>query len=280
MICILSISRNDVRLFPEPKNVNRPARLAGKVALVTGASKGIGRQIAVKLAADGALVIVHYGRDAAGAACTVGTIVAAAGQAFSVQADLARHEDTLGDMFAVMDREIQLRTGAAQLDILVNNAGHLLRSSIEDTSSSDFDRLFEIDIKAPFFLTQKALPRLRDGGRIINISSGTARIATPEAIAYAMAKGAVNVFSKTLAQHLGPRGITVNSVAPGLTATDELLKMLGDNPTFLVEGAAQSALGRLGRPDDIADVVAFIASAEARWITGQVIDATGGAALR
>jgi 3-oxoacyl-[acyl-carrier protein] reductase len=254
-------------------------KLSGKIALVTGASKGIGRQIAVRLAADGALVAVHYGRDSAGASRTIDEIAANGGCSFSLQADLAGSTQGLDDMFAAFDRALASRTGQCRFDILINNAGHLVPFPIESTSPADFDALFAVNVRAPFYVTQKALPRLRDGGRIINISSGVARIATPQAIAYAMTKGALNVFSKTLAQHLGPRQITVNSVAPGLTATDELLKMVGDDRTFLEAGAAQSALGRLGRPADIADVVAFIASEEARWITGQVVDATGGAAL-
>ena len=182
-------------------------------------------------------------------------------------------------MFKLVDRELIARMGEARLDILVNNAGQLLRATIEQTSGPQFDEAFGLGIKAAFFVTRAALPRMRDGGRIINISSGTVRIATPGAIAYAMAKGALDVFTKTLAQQLGARGITVNSVAPGLTATEDLLHLIGEDRGFLESGAAQSAFNRIAQPEDIADVVAFAASEDARWITGQVIDATGGALL-
>ena len=256
------------------------SKLTGKTALVTGASRGIGRAIALRLAGEGAFVIVHYGNSEAGAAQTLSLIQAAGGQGMTVRADLRDPEPQAESMFRTIDAEAVKPGKEPYLDILVNNAGHLLRATIEDTTGAQFDAAFAIDIKAPFFVARAALPRMRDNGRIINISSGIARIATPEAIACAAAKGALNVFSKTLAQHLGPRGITVNAVAPGLTATDDLMQALGHDAEFLKVGAAQSALNRLGTPEDIADVVAFMASDDSRWITGQVIDVTGGAVLR
>ena len=242
--------------------------LKGKVALVTGASRGIGREIAVRFAGEGATVAIHYGTNLDAAQETLTTIQRAGGQAFIIQADL---NAPAGDSFRAM-----FESG---LDILVNNAGQIMFGSVEVLRPSEFDKAFAVDVKAPFFITQEALPRLRDGGRIVNISSGTSRVVNPAVVSYAMAKGALEVFSKTLALQLGPRGITVNSVAPGPTATAEFLRMAEGNPAFVEQAKAQAALRRLGTPADIANIVTFIASEEGGWITGQLIDATGGTLL-
>ena len=254
--------------------------LAGKTALITGAGRGIGRFIAERLAGEGAFVIIHYGSSAAAARETLSAIESQGGRGILARADLRDPCVQSVQMFEAIDRDLARKGSEPFLDILVNNAGHLLQATLEETTTEQFDTALTIDLKAPFFVTQAALPRLRDGGRIINISSGTARMATPGAIACAAAKGALNVFTKALAQHLGPRGITVNAVAPGLTATDDLLRMVGSDRAFLESEIARTALGRIGRPADIADVVTFIASENSRWITGQVIDVTGGAGLR
>jgi NAD(P)-dependent dehydrogenase (short-subunit alcohol dehydrogenase family) len=253
--------------------------LAKKVALVTGGSRGIGRSIAQRLAADGALLIVHYGNSVEGARRTLADIEAAGGRGFIVQADLDHPAESITPMFERIDRELVHRTGATGIDIVVNNAGHLVPGPIEAMGSAQFDQAIVMGAKSPFFVTQAALKRLRDGGRVINISSNTTRAVHPEVIAYAMAKGALDVFSKTLAQHLGRRRITVNSVLPGPTATEEFLKMAESNPGFVEHAKSQSALGRLGTPSDIADIVAFLASDQSGWVTGQLIDATGGTLL-
>jgi NAD(P)-dependent dehydrogenase (short-subunit alcohol dehydrogenase family) len=254
------------------------SKLAGKTALVTGASRGIGQAIACRLAADGAEVIVHYGRSEEGARKTVALIESGGGRASIVHADLSRPAEQAQTMFAELDGRLGGKD-APYLDILVNNAGHLLQATLEETSESEFDAAIAVDFKAPFFVTKAASSRMRSGGRIINISSGIGRIATPGAVACSAAKGALNTLTKSLALHFGGRSITVNAVAPGLTATADLLKLMADTPEFLEAGAAQPALGRLGEPADIANIVAFVASDDSAWITGQVLDATGGAAL-
>lgn len=254
------------------------SRLTGKIALVTGASRGIGRSIACRLAREGAFVIVHYGSNAASARETLAMIEAAGGRGFIVQADLRQSTTSAVTMYETIDRELE-RRGESKLDILVNNAGHLVPGTIESVTGERFDEAFAIDVKAPFFIAQAALTRLRNGGRIINISSGTTRMVHPGVIAYAMAKGALEVFSKTLAQQLGERRITVNTVAPGPTATEEFLRLAEGNPEFVQHEKAKSALRRLGTPEDIASIVAFVASDDSGWITGQLLDATGGSLL-
>jgi 3-oxoacyl-[acyl-carrier protein] reductase len=253
--------------------------LEGKVALVTGASRGIGRTIAVRLATDGATVAIHYGANADAARETLATIEQAGGRGFVLQADLHTPETSIAAMFADFDRGLAECSGESGLDILVNNAGQIMFGSVEVLKPAEFDKAFAVDVKAPFFITQAALPRLRDGGRVINISSGTSRVVNPDVVSYAMAKGALEVFSKTAALQLGARGITVNAVAPGPTGTEEFLRMAEGNPAFVEHAKAQSALRRLGTPTDIANIVAFLASDEGGWITGQLVDATGGTLL-
>lgn len=247
-------------------------QLTGKTALVTGASRGIGRAIAERLARDGAKVAVHFGSDQIAAQQTVAAIEQAGGQAFALRAELGVPGDAQA-LWAAFDEH----TDAANLDILVNNAGATLYSHVEEVTERDYDRVFAINAKAPFFIIQQGLPRLRDGGRIINISSAVTRTAFPVNIAYSMTKAALNVLTHTLALQLGPRGITVNAVAPGPVNTD----MTGEGSWYAQEGvreqaAAYSTFNRMGEPADIADIVAFVASEDARWITGQYIDATGG----
>jgi 3-oxoacyl-[acyl-carrier protein] reductase len=251
--------------------------LEGKIALVTGGSRGIGRAIALRLGRDGALVGVHYGRDQRAASSAVKEIEAAGGSAFPVGTILGTLS-SVEKLFELLDSELVRRTGSNRFDILVNNAGIFADSSVADASEEVFDEVFAINVKAPFFIVQKALPRLRDGGRIINISSGVTRIAFPNYTAYAMTKGALNVLTLNLAKQLGPRGITVNSLAPGITETDMSAEFLSTADARKA-AASLSALGRIGRPDDIADVAAFLASNDARWVTGQYVDAEGGLQL-
>ncbi|MET9847195.1 SDR family oxidoreductase [Streptomyces ossamyceticus] len=243
--------------------------LAGRTALVTGASRGIGRGIAERLGRDGARVAVHYGRNEAAAKETVAAIEAAGGSAFTLGVELGSPGDAEA-LWEEFDRH------ADGLDILVNNAAIGNSRPIEEIDEEEYDRLFAVNVKAPLFLAKHGMTRLRDGGRVINISSGLARTAAmPHNMAYAMAKAALDVLSRDLSKVLGPRGITVNSVAPGLTTTDNTAEFLSTEAgRAMAEGI--SALGRVGAVDDIADVVAFLASDESRWVTGSWVDATGG----
>ncbi|GAA2785488.1 SDR family oxidoreductase [Kitasatospora sp. CM 4170] len=253
-----------------------PTRLAERTALVTGGGRGIGRAISLRLAAEGALVAVHYGHDHQAAQDTVKQIEADGGRAFALRAELG----VPGDAEAVWDGFDQglAAVGApAGVDIVVNNAGVTLPKPLADVTEEDYDRVFAVNTRAPFFILQRALPRLRDGGRIVNISSGAVRIGYPAIAAYTMTKGALDVLTPALALQLGPRGITVNTVAPGFTDT-AINPTLAD-PQIRSALAAHSAFNRLGTPADIADVVAFLAGDDARWITGQWIDATGGVHL-
>lgn len=244
-------------------------KLSGKTALVTGGSRGIGRGIAQRLAADGALVAVHYGSNEEAAKQTVGEIEEAGGRAFSIRAELGV-EDDVDTLFAGLEKGLSGRP----LDILVNNAAGPPGGPIEATTREAFDRVFAINVRAPFFVIQRALPILRDGGRIITISSVATRIAVPSQTAYAMTKGALEVMSHTLASALGSRNITVNTVRSG-TTYHEYAALL-DVPGVKEFMVSNTALGRLGSPADIADVVAFLASDDGRWMTGQVLDASGG----
>jgi len=252
--------------------------LPGKVALVTGGSRGIGRAIAQRLARDGAAVAVGYARDEKAARETVAKIRADGGRAFPLHAELGEHGDAVR-LWSAFDAAVSSYAPDGKLDILVNNAGIPNSSPLDTLTEEEFDRLFAVNVRAPFFIVKHGLTRLRDGGRIVNISSGLARIALPEIMAYGSTKGALDTFTLNLAKELGPRGITVNSVAPGITDTDANAGWLRGNPEAEAAAAATSALGRIGQPEDIADVVAFLASADARWVTGRVVDATGGSAL-
>ncbi|MGW4381839.1 glucose 1-dehydrogenase [Kitasatospora sp. NPDC004531] len=252
--------------------------LDGKIALVTGASRGIGRGIAERLAQDGATVAIGYARDHDAATTVLEKIRADGGRAFLVHAPLGSHGDA-ARLWAAFDEAGRDYAPDGRLDILVNNAGIGRSSTLAELTEEEFDEVFAVNVRAPFFVVQHALTRLRDGGRIINISSGVARIAMPDIIAYNATKGALDNFTLNLAAQLGPRGITANSVRPGIVDTDVNASWLRDNPAAQQQAAALSALGRIGRPDDIADVVAFLATPDARWITGQAIDATGGSHL-
>ncbi len=237
---------------------------------MTGASRGIGQAIALRLAADGATVIVHFGTDVAGATATVAEIERAGGSALAVRADLGAH-DGVETLFAGVEAALAGRP----LDILVNNAAAPPAGPLGTTTPAEFDRLFAVNVRAPYFIVQRALPLMRDGGRIVTISSVATRMANPAQTSFAMTKGAVETMSRTLANELGVRGITVNAVAPGATRSATNGAVF-DAPGVAEFIAGSTALDRLGEPGDVADVVAFLASDAARWITGQVLDASGG----
>lgn len=244
--------------------------LTGKTALVTGASRGIGQAIAIRLAARGAAVFVHFGTDKDGAAATVDEIESAGGTAYAVRAELGVDDDA-ETLFAGVEAVLAGRP----LDIVVNNAAAVPAGPLGTTTRAEFDRLFAVNVRAPYFIIQQALPLLPAGGRIITISSVATRMANPTQTSFAMTKGAIETMTLTLANQLGVQGITVNAVAPGATLSATNGASF-DAPGLVAQIAAGTALNRLGEPGDVADVVAFLASDEARWITGQVIDATGG----
>lgn len=253
-----------------------PDTLAGKTALVTGASRGIGRAIALALGRRGAHVAVHYNTANDAADAVVNQIQAAGGQAWTLQADLSA-PDAAADLARDLRHSLLKRSDNDGLDILVNNAGVGLRARIAEVTPQDFDHVLQVNLKTPFFLIQHCLPLLRNPGRIINISSMGTRAAYPEMSVYAPAKAGLEALTLLLASELGARGITVNAVQPGATATD--LNARARDPVLSQAIAQTIALGRVGQADDIADIVAFLASHEGRWITGQSIDATGGQRL-
>ncbi|MEU7949183.1 SDR family oxidoreductase [Micromonospora taraxaci] len=251
----------------------------GTTSLVTGASRGIGRAIAKRLAADGSLIAVHYGTNGSGAEETVAQITEAGGAAFAVGAQLGVAGDA-DRLWAAVDAGLAERGVRPGVDVLVNNAAiGGATPTLATARPDDFDELFAINVKAPFFVVQRGVDRLRDGGRIVNVSSVATRIAIPDTLAYAMTKGAINTFSVTLAQELGARGITVNAVMPGTTATEVNAAWFDAQPALREAVTGLSPLRRVGEPEDVADVVAFLASPAGRWVSGQVIDASGGAHL-
>jgi 3-oxoacyl-[acyl-carrier protein] reductase len=241
--------------------------LTGKVALVTGAVRGIGRAIALRLAQDGAAVVVNYAGSAQQAQEAVGLIEQGGGRAAAVQADVSKVGDVKRLFGACFDK-------FGRLDILVNNAGVMFIKPVVEVGEEEFDRLFAVNVKGAFFCCQEAAKLMADGGRIINLSSSTTALMLPGYATYVATKGAVEQFSHVLAKELGPKNITVNVVSPGPTNTE--LFNQGKSEEQKQRFAQMAALGRLGQPQDIADVVALLASEDARWITGQNIRANGG----
>lgn len=251
--------------------------LAGRLALVTGGSRGIGRAIAIKLAARGATVAVHYGHDERAANHTVAAIRAAGGSAVAVNAELGIDHD-VDTLFANLASALAGIDRAMCLDIVVNNAAIVGWAGIDDLTPAEYERIMAVNVRAPLFLTQRALPVMADHGRLIAISSLVTRTA-PREIAYVMSKGALDAMVRTLAPEVGRRGITVNAVAPGLTDT-ELMSSVINQPGVRQRAGEATALGRVGRPEDVAEVVGLLASPRASWVTGQVIDTSGGLFLR
>lgn len=250
--------------------------LNGKTALVTGASRGLGRAIALRFAAEGALVAVHYGKSENEANAVVSEIEAAGGKAFTLQADTA-NVASIETLFTQLDTELTQRTGSTQFDILVNNAGVAQMIPFEETTEEQFDYHFDINVKGLFFTTQKALPRLRDNGRIINVSSKVSQRAFSGVAAYASTKGAVDTFTLQLAAVAAERGITVNTLAPGAIETDM-------NPWLQSAEGQQMVLGmqaikRVGQATDIANAALLLASDDSGWMTANYIDASGGTML-
>lgn len=237
--------------------------LEGKTALVTGASRGIGKAIAEQLAADGAAVAVNYARNEKSAQELVHAIVTKGGKAVALQADVAKPEEV---------RQLFEKTEQAlgRLDIVVANAGVHIAKPLIDNSEADYDYVFDTNTKGVFFTLQEAGRRVRDGGRIIVVSTGGTKMHFANMSLYLGSKGAIEQFARSLALELGPRNVTVNVLSPGFTDTDMMPEQ------YRQYGASLSPFNRVGVPEDVAEVARFLASDAARWVTGENIQAGGG----
>jgi NAD(P)-dependent dehydrogenase (short-subunit alcohol dehydrogenase family) len=246
-----------------------------KIALVTGASRGLGKNTALTLARKGVDVIVTYHNSEEDAQNVVSAIADLGAQAVSLQLDTSNTK-TFEGFAEQVKQSLQEKWQTEHFDFLVNNAGFGVYASFADTTEDDFDRLMNIHVKGVFFLTQKLLPLINDGGRIVNISSGLARFALPGYAAYASMKGAIEVLTRYMAKELGQRQIAVNVVAPGAIETDFNGGAVRDNPEINNFIASQTALGRVGLPDDIGGAIASLLSEENRWVNAQRIEVSGG----
>ncbi|MEJ5143428.1 glucose 1-dehydrogenase [Gluconobacter albidus] len=245
------------------------SKLSGKVAIVTGASKGIGASIAKALAEAGAAVVVNYASSKSGADAVVSTITSNGGQAVAVQGDVSRKSDAQ----AIVDAAI---SQFGRLDILVNNSGVYEFASIDEITEDHFHRLFNINVLGTLLTTQAAAKHLDDGGSVINISSVVSRITPPNSAVYAGTKGAVDAITGSLARELGSRNIRVNAINPGLIETEgtKTANVVGSEmEQFII---SQTPLGRSGQVQDIAPLAVFLASDDARWLTGETLIASGG----
>jgi 3-oxoacyl-[acyl-carrier protein] reductase len=252
--------------------------LDGKTALATGGSRGLGRAIAEQLAALGALVAINYARNDAAARETLASIEGAGGRGFLLQKKLGSHA-AAEQLAAALDVELRRHTGDSGLDVLINNAGGGSLAPMAQTTPAILERVVADNFTAPFYLTQALLPRLRQGGRVINMSSKGASSALPQYMVYAMCKSGIETFTVALAKELGPRGITVNSISPGLIASDSNADLRADAAmTRYLED--RTLLGRLGQPEDIAGVVKALVSPDMSFVTAQVSEVSGGLFLK
>ena len=249
-----------------------------KIALVTGANRGLGRNTALSIARHGGDVIVAYRGNAAQAAEVVAEIAALGRKALALQLDVSLVA-AFGDFAATLRSALRDHWGRDSFDHLVNNAGHGEFAPFGQTTEAQFDGLFNTHVKGVYFLTQALLPLIADGGRIVNFSTGLTRFSAAGFSAYASAKGAIEVLTRYMAQELGPRGITVNTVAPGAIETDFGGGAVRDNADLNAKYAGLTALGRVGLPDDIGPMVASLLSDDNRWVTGQRIEVSGGQAI-
>lgn len=245
------------------------------IAIVTGGGRGLGKNAALKLAAKGTDLILTYHSNAQAAAAVVGEIERAGAKAVALQLDVSDVSQFGG--FAEQVRQLLKDVWQRDnFDYLLNNAGVGLYAPYADTSEAQFDEMMNIHLKGPFFLTQRLLPLMKDGGRILNVSSGLARFALPGSSTYAAMKGAMEVLTRYQAKELGARGITANIIAPGAIETDFGGGRVRDDAQMNQFVASQTALGRVGLPDDIGDAIAALLSDELRWMNAQRIEVSGG----
>ena len=245
------------------------SKLTGKVAVVTGASKGIGAAIAKSLAAEGASVIVNYSSSKEGADAVVKEITRAGGKAVAVRGDVSKAAEAQGTIDAAI-------RSYGRLDILVNNSGVYQFTPIQEFTEDQFHRHFNINVLGLLLITQAAVKHLSEGGSIINISSAVTSLTPPASAVYSGTKGAVDAITGVLARELGPKRIRVNTINPGVVETEGTVAGGFIGSDFEKGLIAQTALGRTGRPDDIADIAVFLASNDSRWLTGEHIVASGG----
>jgi len=244
--------------------------LAGRVAIVTGASRGIGRAIAERLAADGATVVVNHRQSAAQADEVVAGIKRRGGRAVAIRADVSRVTE-IRRLFA------ETHTRFGRIDVLVNNAARALHRPLAETTEAEFDDVFALNTRGPFFAMQEAARVLQHGGRIVNVSSGATTVGFANQSAYCGSKAALEQLTLVCANELGPRGITVNALLVGPTETEMFDGLLAEVPEFRSMLVQRTPMGRIGQPADMAAVVAFLASDDAGWVTGQGIRVDGGA---
>jgi 3-oxoacyl-[acyl-carrier protein] reductase len=245
------------------------SKLTGKVAVVTGASKGIGAAIARALAAEGASVVVNYSSSRKGADAVVAAIAQKGGRAVAVQGDVSKAADAQG----IVDAAVR---NYGRLDILVNNSGVYEFAPIQEVTEDNFHRHFNVNVLGLLLTTQAAVKHLTEGASIINIGSAVTRLTPPASAVYTGTKGAVDAITGVLARELGPKRIRVNAINPGVVETEGAVAAGFIGSDFVNDVIARTPLGRTGQPGDIADVAVFLASNDARWVTGQQILASGG----
>jgi len=251
--------------------------MTNKIAIVTGGSRGLGRNTALNLARRGVDILFTYRANQKEAQSLISEVEAVGQRAAGFcldTGDIRAFDGFIGEV-----RRTLQSWGRERFDYLVNNAGNSLHAEFSETTEAQFDEIFRVHVKGVYFLTQKLLPLMKDGGRIVNVSSGLARFSVPGSSAYGAAKGAVEVLTRYLAKELGPRRITANVVAPGAIETDFSGGMVRDNPEVNKHVAEMTALGRAGVPNDVGPMIAALLSDENRWINGQRIEVSGGMAL-
>ena len=246
-----------------------------RIAVITGGSRGLGRSVALHLARRGVHSVITYKSSRGEAEKVVQLVQDAGAKSVALELDVGR-SSTFGDFASTVQRELATMWKRDRFDFLINNAGHGYRAPIAETTEVEFDSLFNVHLKGTYFVTQRLLALIADGGRILNLSTGLARFTTPGYSAYAAMKGGIEVLTRYFAQELGSRRITVNTIAPGATATDFAGGIIRDNKDYRQMIAARTALGRVGEPDDIGRAVAILLSDEMAWINGQRIEISGG----